>query len=208
MKPTRLAMLSCELAIATAAFVATAQEPAAADPTAGMSAEQKAMMDAWAKAATPGPQHAQLAQHFVGNWTSTTQFWMDPAAPPMTETARASAKALFGGRQIGMDYSGQMMGAPFEGMSLTGYDNVSGRYNAVWMDNMSTGTYVLSGDYDPASRTYTYTGAWPDPMQAGRMVQVRQTVQVVDPDHHVIEMFESHDGVERRTMRIEMSRAN
>lgn len=205
MKPTRLAMLSCVLAIATVSIPAFAQDPA--DPTAGMSEEHKAMMAAWEKAAAPGPQHAQLAKHFVGTWDTVQSFWMDPAAPPTTETGKAVTTAELGGRQMRMVYTGNVMGAPFEGWGLTGYDNVGGHYTGVWLDNMSTGTYATTGHYDDASATYTFKGQWPDPMQAGEMIRVRETLQIVDADHHVMEMFESHDGEERRTMRIEFRRA-
>lgn len=37
---------------------------------------------------------------------------------------------------------------------------------------------------------------------------IRETVRIVDSDHHVMEMFESRDGAEARTMRIEFTRAS
>ncbi|GAB3337881.1 DUF1579 domain-containing protein [Marilutibacter aestuarii] len=196
-------LLACTLAVAP---LVNAQE-AASDPTAAMSPEQQAMMAAWEKASRPGPEHARLAEHFVGRWDARQTLWMAPDAPPMTATGQAQTTAEFGGRQMRMAYAGEMMGAPFEGASHTGYDNVSGVYTSVWMDNMSTGTYTMTGRYDAASRTYTFTGEWPDPMAAGKMLPVRETLRIVDADHHVMDMYETHGGEERHTMRIEFSRA-
>ena len=46
-----------------------------------MSAEQKAMMEAWAKIATPGAAHKSLAG-MVGTWDAEVTSWMDPGQPP------------------------------------------------------------------------------------------------------------------------------
>ena len=72
---------------------------------------------------------------------------------------------------------------------------------------MSTGQFLAEGDYDPATRTYTYRGSMPDPMQPGATTPVRETLRVVDRDHHVMEYFESHDGQERKSMQIEYTRS-
>lgn len=218
MKTNRVAWLACALSIASLGVFAqetttpettipetTTPEAAAAAPA--MSPEQQAAMEAWQKAAVPGAPHKQLAEHFVGTWEAKQSFWMDPSAPPMSETGTATSTAELGGRQIRMDFTGQMMGAPFHGINYTGYDNVARHYTSTWIDDMSTGTYMTTGQYDPESRTYTFTGQWPDPLQGGDMLQVRQTVRIVDADHHVMEMYETHEGKEMRTMLIEFSRA-
>ncbi len=177
-----------------------------AEPT--MSAEQQAMMAAWQKAATPGAQHQQLADQFAGSWDTKMTMWMDPSAPPMTETGKAVNIAELGGRQIRMAFNGQFMGQPFAGVGYTGYDNVRGKYTSSWMDNMSTGTMMSNGDYDPATSTYTFRGEMADPMQGGKaMIPIRETVRIVDADHHVMEMYETRDGKEARTMMIEYARS-
>ena len=106
-----------------------------------------------------------------------------------------------------MEYKGSFMGMPMEGVGLSGYDNTRARYTSVWNDNMSTSTMVSTGDYDPATRTYTYVGEMADPMKDGKLVAVRETIRIVDADHFVMEMFEGHDGEEVRTMQIEYARA-
>lgn len=62
-----------------------------------------------------------------------------------------------------------------------------------------------TGSYDAATNTYTFTSEMPDPM-TGAMVPVRELIRVVDGNHHTMEMYETRDGAEQRTMVIEYSR--
>ncbi len=179
----------------------------AQDAEPKMSAEQQAMMAAWQKASTPGAQHKQLAEHFVGSWTTEQTLWMDADTPPIVETGKAVFTPVFGGRQVRLDFTGSVMGQPFEGVGYNGYDNTSGKYTSSWSDNMSTGMMMTAGDYDAASKTYTYVGQMPDMMKPGSMIDIRETLRVVDADHMVMEMFEPHDGKEVRTMQIDYTRA-
>src|SRR3546814_4774128 len=103
---TRNRILHAALACALLSFAAAAaaqEEPArqpAPQASATPDAEQQAMMAAWQKAATPGPQHAQLAEQFAGTWDTKQTMWMDPSAPPMVETGKSVDTAVLGGRQI------------------------------------------------------------------------------------------------------------
>lgn len=184
----------------------TAQD-AASESAPKMDAQAQAMMEAWQKAATPGPQHRQLAEHFAGTWDTKQTMWMDPSAPPMTSTGRSVNTAVLGGRHVRMDFTGEFMGQPFEGVGYSSYDNVKGKYVGSWMDSMSTGQFMAEGDYDAASKTYTYRGEMADPMKPGTMTPVREVVRVLDNDRHVMEFYETHDGQERKSMQIEYTRA-
>jgi hypothetical protein len=181
----------------------TPAQPGQAATAPPMSPEMQAMMDAWQKASTPGPQHQQLATHFAGNWTTKQTVWMDPSAPPIIETGTSVNTAEFGGRHVRSKFSSRFMGQPFTGEALTSYDNTSGKYANVWIDSMGTGQYVSSGGYDPATKTYTFTGQMADPLKPGATTTVREVVRIVDADHHVMEMYETRDGKENKTMVIE-----
>lgn len=171
-----------------------------------MSPEQQAEMEAWQKAGTPGTQQQRLIDGAVGTWSAKTSMWMDPDAEPMVSTGTSVNTAVLGGRYVRMDYTGQMMGEEFQGVGYIGYDNVKGKYFASWIDSMSTGMYVANGEYDPDTRTYTYHGTMPNPLDPGTKVDIRQTLHMIDADHHTMEWFEVHDGSERKTMQIEYSR--
>ncbi|MEP6632753.1 MAG: DUF1579 domain-containing protein [Luteimonas sp.] len=200
--------IAAVLVLALAAAFPQAAHAADKQPVAPqMSAEMQAMMQAMEKAGTPGMQHKQLAEQFAGTWTTKQTLWMDPSSQPTVETGKAVNTPVLGGRQLRMDFTGQAMGQPFEGVGYTGYDNMSGKYIGTWTDTMSTGVMMSAGDYDAASKTYTYHGDMPDMTKPGAMVPVRSTVHVVDADHHVMEWFEPRDGKEVKTMMIEYTRA-
>jgi hypothetical protein len=181
------------IALSPIAFVRAAEPP---KPTA----EQQAMMEAWDKAGRVGPEHARLAKHLVGNWTTKQSMWMDEKSPPQTSTGRAVQTAILGGRQI------RFGGAPFEGTGLMGYDNAAKRYVSTWTDTMVTGIVVGQGQYDEASNSYTLHNRMSDPMHPGQESKMREVLKVVDADHLVQEMFEMHGGKEVRTLRIEFTR--
>lgn len=203
MKIRHLAVLTLGFVLALPAFAKDKKT----DAPPPMTAEQKAMMEAWQKASTPNARHQQLIAEFAGTWNTKMTSWMDPSAKPMTETGKSVNTAVLGGRQLRMDYSGQFMGQPFEGVGYTGYDNVTGQYFSTWSDNMSTGLFIAHGEYDPASKSYTYHAQMPDPMQNGAPVPVREVVRIVDADHVNFEMYETRDGKERKSMEIEYVRA-
>ncbi|UNK48508.1 DUF1579 domain-containing protein [Lysobacter sp. S4-A87] len=192
------------LTLALLAALPLAAQDKSAKP-AQLTPEQQAMMQAWEKAAQPGEQHKQLAA-MVGKWTTRQTMWMDPDTPPMTETGSATNTLVLGGRHIRQDFRSKWMGQPFEGVGFNGYDNVTGKYYSTWMDSGSTGMYVSYGDYDPATKTYTYRGEMADPASKGAKVPVRQVVRVVDNDHQVFEMYETRAGKEAKTMQIDYTR--
>lgn len=185
-------------AVAKNASGGTAAAPA-------MTPEQQAMMDAWQKAGAVGAPHGQLSD-FVGEWDAKVTHWMDPSAPPQTSVGTESSTLKFGGRFVESRFNGTYAGAPFEGVSVTGYDNVRGKYTSTWHDSMGTGIFMSMGDYDPATRTYTLRGTMADPMKPKELTPIRQVIRIVDADHHVFEWHEAHGGKEIRTMQIEYTR--
>lgn len=199
----KIARMSLCLALLVA-LPSPAKEPKA-EKAPQLTAEQQAMMQAWEKAGQPGEQHRQLAG-MVGEWTTKQTMWMDPQQPPMVQAGSATGTMVLGGRHVRQDYRGEFMGAPFEGLAYTGYDNVTGKYYSSWMDSGSTGLFVSYGDYDPATRSYTFTGEMADPSAGGAKIPVRQVIRVVDNDHHVFDMYETRGGKEAQTMKIEYTR--
>lgn len=189
----------CALALAVALPLA------AQEKQPPMTAEQQAMMQAWEKAAAPGEPHKQLAT-MQGKWNVKQTMWMDPKSEPMVQTGSANNTLTLGGRHLRQDYRGEWMGKPFDGVGYTGYDNVTGKYYSTWMDSGSTGLFVARGDYDPATKTYTFKGEMADAAAGGKMIPIRDVLRVVDNDHHVFEMYETRDGKEARVMELDYTR--
>lgn len=165
--------------------------------------DMAAAMEAMQKAAAPGEHHAFLAG-MEGDWTYTSQVWMDPSQPPMKSGGTSKKTMIFGGRYLQEETTGEMMGSTFSGRATTGYDNTAGEFVSTWIDDMSTGTAVARGHRD--GNTLTMHGEYLDPM-SGQLMKVRQVTRVVDKDNHV---FEYHmampGGPEFKSMEIEYTR--
>ena len=162
--------------------------------------EMQAMMEMMGKV---GPQHEQLKQHFAGTWNAdVTAYW---APTPEKSTGTMTSEPMLGGRYIHAMYKGTAMGQPFEGASITGYDNMKKKYFTTWVDSMSTGVMTSEGDYDSSSKTYTFTGETIGP--DGKMCTMRQAVKVESNDKHVFTMYgPGMDGKEMKMMEIVYTR--
>jgi hypothetical protein len=176
---TKVALILAVLCMSVAAF--------AADAPPQMTPEQKAMMDKMAKAATPGPQHAMLAK-MAGAWACTVKFQMDPSQPWQESQSTATITSLMDGRYSQEVVSGQMMGAPFSGMGITGFDNVTGKYVSTWIDNMGTGIMTSVGTADASGKVISWNATMSDPM-TGKASKSRMVTTFADDDHHTFEMF-------------------
>ena len=169
-----------------------------------MTPEQKAEMEAYMKAGTPGEPHKRLAAT-VGTYDLRIKSWSEPGGPPTEEKGTATRTMLFDGRVLVEDVSSTMMGTPFTGRAMTGYDNVSGTYWSVWTDSMSTGIMVSEGTCD-AKKVCTYTGSWNDPIKKGP-VKARMTSRWASPTTEVFEMYgPGKDGKEMKMMEMTYTR--
>jgi hypothetical protein len=195
--------MTATLAVVIAVTLASSSTAAATAPAP--SAEQQAAMQAWERAAAVGPQHRQL-QWFKGRWKERIQMWMQPGQPPRIEQGVAEVRPVLGGRFMEMRHRGQFMGKPMRGLGYSGYDNVSGRYSNIWMDDGSTAIFVSHGDYDAASKTWTYQGQMQDSAQPGALIPVREVVRITGPRSYVFEWHETRDGHERKAMQIDYTR--
>jgi hypothetical protein len=167
---------------------------------APVSDEQKKAEEMWAKMATPGKYHQMLAKD-VGSWVITTKSWMEPGKEPESTTGSAEFKMIFGGRFLQGDYKGMMMGQPFEGFGITGYDNYKEEFVSLWLDTMGTAIYELKGKCEGADcKATNYSGEWDDCMTKSKM-KVRAVQTVVDETTRKYEMFMvGKDGKEFKSM--------
>ena len=188
------------------ALLAAALPVFAAEAPPEMTAEQKAMMEAMQAAGTPGETHATLAK-MAGDYDLVIRSWHEPGGEPTTETGKATRTMVLGGRVMVEDVTSSMMGQPFTGHGMHGYDNVSGKHWSTWNDSMSTGLMVSEGDCD-AQGACTFTGTWNDPLTKGK-VTARMTTKWTDAKTQVFEMYApGPDGAEFRMMDITYTRKN
>jgi len=174
--------------------------------------EMAKMMELMKKAATPGEFHNHL-KPLVGKWTFTTKYRMSPDGPWEQSTGNAVYKWILGGRILVHEVKANpspddaMMGGPFEGFGLTGYDNVSKKYFNVWLDNMGTGMMSSTGSCDSSGKTITYMGDYNDPM-TGKVKTVKSILKIAGDDKVVFEMYDKGpDGKEYASLEVSYVRA-
>jgi len=165
----------------------------------------EASQKAWAAYMTPGDVHKMIAKS-DGQWKGEVTFWMAPGGQAMTSTATATNTMIMGGRYQQSINKGDMMGMPFEGMGLLGYDNAEKVFNYTWIDNMGTGTMTMKGTWDDATKSVNFTGTSVDPI-SGKEVQVREIFTITDDNHQLLQMFApGPDGKEFKSMEIKFTR--
>ena len=193
----KILTLGLALALCTSALFADDQKKSDADM-------QKAMMEAWMKASTPGDAHKKL-DGMVGTWDVTVKSWMAPGQPPAESTGTAVNQWVLGNRWMEEKFTGSFMGMPFQGIGYTGYDNIKKQYVGTWMDNMSTAVMVSSGK-GGSGNTYEFTSSMDDPM-TGKPAMITEKVTFTDADHHTMEMWgPGPDGKVYKSMEISYSR--
>jgi hypothetical protein len=162
------------------------------------------MMEVYKELGTPGEPHKMLAR-LVGSWVTRTRSWMEPGKPPTEGHGSCEQKTLFDGRYLQQEYTGEMMGWPFKGVNLIGYDNHTKKYVSTWIDSMSTGIYVFEGSSSADGKTITQTCRYDDPMKGP--AEWRSVTHIVDDDTMEYEMFITPEGgVEEKMMEMSVIR--
>jgi len=165
--------------------------------------EMKAMMDY----GTPGEMHKMLAAS-NGTWNGDVTMWHHEGAPAQKSTSTAVNTMIMGGRYQSSKHTGNMMGMPFEGQSITAYDNAKKKFVSTWIDNFGTGIMMMEGNWDNATKTMTMSGSMPDVCRPGKECTMREVFTMVDDNTQKMEMYgpDPKTGKEFKTMEIVMTR--
>lgn len=166
--------------------------------------DMEEMMEVYRKLGAPGAPHRHLAS-LAGSWTTRTRAWMEPGKPPMEGTGTCEQRMILEGRYLQQEYTGEMMGSPFTGINVIGYDNHTEKYVSTWIDSMSTGIYYFQGTASADGRTITQEASYDDPVR-GPMVW-RSVTKIVDDSTVEYEMFLTpKGGREEKMMEMTISR--
>jgi len=191
-------MTAALLAVTPSLFADDKPTAKAADkkPEAKLSEEE--MTKRWMEAATPGAPHKML-DVFVGDWEVTSKWWMDPAEPPMESKGTVTKKMILDGRFLQEDFSGEMMGMPFKGTGMTGYDNLKKQYNSFWVDSTTTAMIYSLGTASKDGKTLTFNTKMDDCMTGEKDKPVRFVIKVEGKDKHIFEFYETSGGKEKKS---------
>jgi hypothetical protein len=167
--------------------------------TAVKKVDTAALNKAWADYMTPNEAHKMLAKA-NGKWDAEISFYYNPDTPMVNKTI-CENKMILGGRYQQSVYKGLIDGMPFEGLNTLAYDNARKIYISTWIDNMGTGIMKLEGSFDDATKTLNMRGKATD-VASGKDIDVREVFKYVDDQTQTMEMFETKDGKEMKTMSI------
>jgi uncharacterized protein DUF1579 len=159
--------------------------------------DMQKIMEIYKKAGTPGEPHKLLAK-LEGSWTTKTRGWMEPDKPPFDSTGTCEQKMVLDGHYLQQIYTGDMMGLPFSGINLLGYDNHTGKYVSVWLDSMSTAIYYFVGSASTDGRTITQECSYDDPVRGPSVW--RSVTRIRDNNTLEFEMFITPKGGKEEKM--------
>ena len=185
-------------------LVLTVSVAMAKDKKQSKQVDPQAMMEMYQKLATPGEPHKLFAT-LAGSWTTTTKEWMEPSKPPTESTGTADMKMLLDGRFLYQEFTSQMMGQPFTGIGIDGYDNLRKRYVTTWMDTMGTGFFTMEGTASADGKTITLKGQHGEP--GGGHMTHRAVWKIVDNNTQTFDMYGTHHrGKEMKMLEIAYTR--
>lgn len=193
-----IALLCCGLA----GFIASsrAEDKAPAAP----SAQQMEMMKVMMAHAEVGPKHKELAKS-AGTWDAEVESYYEGQVDKSKGTVKRSM--ILGGRFLQEEFKGSMMGQPFEGLMLLGYDNTLKKSTGIWIDSMSTSVAALK-ETEASGKLSKMTGTMTCPIEK-KEITFRTVTKEIDDDHQVFEMYMTPPGKSKEElgMKITYTRA-
>jgi hypothetical protein len=156
------------------------------------------------KTIQPGEFHQKL-EPLVGDFEFTMKFWMEPGKPAIESKGTSSTKWILGKRYLQQFVTGDFGGEKFEGMGLTGYDNLEKKYVFSWVDNMGTGIMQGAGSVDKSGKVFTYHSELMDPM-TGQRVKEKDVTTLVDANTFKSEFYRINGDKEVKMMEITYTR--
>ena len=132
--------------LAVTAFSAEDPKPEQPGP-----ADVAAMMAKAAQFTEPG-EHHKVLEKFLGKWKMETRMSMvGQTLPP--EKGTSEAKWLMDGRWLQSKWKSKMMGTPFDGFMIMGYDNFKMSYVMTTVSSVDTAMLRTEGDMGPDGKT-------------------------------------------------------
>lgn len=141
-----------------------------------------------------GAMHELLPKN-VGKWKVEMMMHDVYTGAESKTEGTAVTEPLLGGRYFKTTHTADMMGMPFEGIAIDGYNNKEKIFYSYWIDNMGTGMLIMKGNYDDKTKTFTYSGDSFDPT-TGKPITLRTIIKIINEDKFIYEMYSSMDDKE------------
>jgi hypothetical protein len=146
-------------------------------------------MQAWMKIASPS-EHHHVLDFLVGKWNYSARSWITPDAPPREFKGTTEHRWILGNRFLLQEHKGEGDDhRSFEGVGITGYDNLKGEYPSVWVDNTKTGMMISTATYDPVSKTFSEKGTFTDTITGQKDKTFRGYCKVINNDYYTYDFY-------------------
>ena len=129
-------------------------------------------------AVKPGPEQ-EVLKHLVGTWDAAAQMG------PTQEKGSMITTLGLGGMWTVSDYSGTIMGMPFLGHQILGWDTAKKKYVSCWVDSVTPSLALSEGTWDAAKKTLTLQALEEDAMTGTKPTMV---FKVESADRHTFTM--------------------
>lgn len=151
----------------------------------------------------PSEQHMTM-RRMVGEWECSMSMTMGPGQ--VVESKGTSTCRQFGEFWIIEDAKYDMMGHPFEGHGIYGYDAGQKKYMSTWVDTSASWGMNSEGHMD-ADGTLVTKSSGPDYMKPGAMTTYTMKENWPDNDTRVLRMFTpGPDGAEMEVWKLTAKR--
>lgn len=131
----------------------------------------------------PGPQHEWMRK-LDGTWLALVQDHMMPGAKP--EAGTMTCRNMGGFWEL-CDFTSEMMGTPFHGHEIKGYDTKKKKHTSIWVDSM--GDYFMLGEGTASADGMTTTMWGRTTGMDGKMMTLKMVTSWTDNDHITFKMW-------------------
>ena len=166
--------------------------------------DMEAMMKKWEDLGKPGPEHAELKK-MVGEWTAHMERTDPMTGQAVKEEGKSKYSMVLNGLILRQDFEGVMDGKTFKGIGFVAFNKGSGKYESIWMDDMSSGIMYSTGESADGGKSVNYKGHWFGPDAA--QIDQKMVMTTVDADTHKLKMEMSMGGNAMPPMSITYKRA-
>ena len=171
-----------------------------------MSAEELAHMQEYMKLMQPGEAHKVLL-NYVGVWDTVSKVWMGgPGTDAMESAGISTFTSVLGGNWVKEEHTGSMMGMPYLGLGMMGYDNYKNLYVGTWFSNMGTEMLQMAGSRNPKTGVVTMYGTMDEPQLNVHGRTVKYVVTPTGDDHFTFAIIDLHAGDDYKVIELSYTR--
>lgn len=145
------------------------------------------------KSQLPGSRHEFLAK-LAGRYKHVTKIRTEPDQDPEVSQGSAELSTILDGRFLKEERTGTMHGEPTHYLKHYGFNNATGRYEAIWTFNRSTAILFLTGEPDDEGKTISWSGSYEDPDRG--KVLIEAATRLPSTGHFILEVYgRGPDGI-------------